>query len=117
MSASSVTVPAPSAPSAPSAERSLGDPAERRALALASLYFLLGAVAVTMWLWRDPASRLVAGNPNDTDQFAWYFRYDATAFAHFRLPALTTDAMNAPQGVSVMWNTFMLLPGGCCSLR
>ena len=36
-----------------------------------------------MWLWRDPASRLVAGNPYwDTDQFAWYFRYDATAVAH-----------------------------------
>ncbi len=64
-----------------------------------------------MWLWRDPASRLVAGNPNDTDQFAWYFRYDATAVAHFRLPALITTGMNAPQGVSVMWNTFMLLPG------
>jgi hypothetical protein len=80
-------------------------------MALTSLYFLLGAVAVMMWLLRDPASRLVAGNPNDTDQFAWYFRYDATAVAHFRLPALTTDAMNAPQGVSVMWNTFMLLPG------
>jgi hypothetical protein len=64
-----------------------------------------------MWLWRDPASRLVAGNPNDTDQFAWYFRYDAAAVAHFRLPALITQGMNAPQGVSVMWNTFMLLPG------
>jgi hypothetical protein len=84
---------------------------ERRVLLLAGLYFLLGAVAVTMWLWRDPASRIVAGNPYDADQFAWYFRYDATAVAHFRLPALTTDGMNAPQGISVMWNTFMLLPG------
>jgi hypothetical protein len=84
---------------------------ERRVLLLAGLYFLLGAVAVTMWLWRDPASRIVAGNPYDADQFAWYFRYDATAVAHFRLPALITDGMNAPQGISVMWNTFMLLPG------
>ncbi len=84
---------------------------ERRVLLLAGPYFLLGAVAVTMWLWRDPASRIVAGNPFDADQFAWYFRYDATAVAHFRLPALTTDGMNAPQGISVMWNTFMLLPG------
>jgi hypothetical protein len=66
---------------------------------------------VTFWLWRDPASRMVAGNPYDNDQLAWFFRYDATAFAHLRLPALVTTAMNAPQGVNVMWNTFMLLPG------
>jgi hypothetical protein len=80
-------------------------------LLIAGAYCLLGALAVTMWLWQDPASHIVAGNPYDSDQFAWYFRYDATAVAHFRLPALTTDGMNAPQGISVMWNTFMLLPG------
>jgi hypothetical protein len=84
---------------------------EHRVLLLAGAYCLLGAFAVTMWLWRDPAAHIVAGNPGDADQFAWYFRYDATAVAHFRLPALTTDGMNAPQGISVMWNTFMLLPG------
>ena len=78
---------------------------------LAAVYYLLAALAITLWLWRDPASRTVAGNPNDTDQFAWFFRYDATAIAHLRLPALVTTAMNAPQGVNVMWNTFMLLPG------
>jgi len=105
VSASSVTIPAPAATEA------ARPGSERRLLLVTGLYCLLGAVAVTMWLWRDPASRLVAGNSWDTDQFAWYFRYDATAVAHFRLPALTTQAMNAPQGVSVMWNTFMLLPG------
>jgi hypothetical protein len=105
VSAPSVTIPAPAA------AESARPGSERRLLLLAGLYCLLGAVAVTMWLWRDPASRLVAANPFDTDQFAWYFRYDATAVAHFRLPALTTEAMNAPQGISVMWNTFMLLPG------
>jgi hypothetical protein len=105
MSAAPVTVLAP--PPADAARR-VG---ERRVLLVSALYCLLGAIVVTMWLWRDPASRIVAGNPYDADQFAWYFRYDATAVAHFRLPALTTDAMNAPQGVSVMWNTFMLLPG------
>ena len=95
----------------PAATRAAWPRSERRTLLLTGVYCLLGAVAVTMWLWRDPASRLVAGNPYDTDQFAWYFRYDATAVAHFRLPALITAGMNAPQGVSVMWNTFMLLPG------
>jgi len=96
----------------------VGIPAERarpltgrRTVLLAGVYFLLAALAVTLWLWRDPASRMPAGNPYDTDQFAWFFRYDATAVAHARLPALVTAAMNAPRGVNVMWNTFMLLPG------
>jgi len=83
----------------------------RRTVLLAGVYYLLGSLAVTLWLWRDPASRTVAGNPNDTDQAAWFFRYDATAIAHGRLPYLVTIAMNAPHGVNVMWNTFMLLPG------
>jgi hypothetical protein len=82
-----------------------------RPLRLAATYYLLGAVALTMWLWRDPASRIVAGNPYDADQFAWFFRYDASAVAHLRLPALITSAMNAPQGISLMWNTAMPLPG------
>jgi hypothetical protein len=107
VSASPATIPA----LASAATRAAWPRSERRTLLLTGVYCLLGAVAVTMWLWRDPASRLVAGNPYDTDQFAWYFRYDATAVAHFRLPALITAGMNAPQGVSVMWNTFMLLPG------
>ncbi len=80
-------------------------------MTLAAVYYLLAALAVTLWLWRDPASRTVAGNANDTDQLAWFLRYDATAVAHLRLPALVTTAMNAPQGVNAMWNTFMQLPG------
>ncbi|HEY2279288.1 MAG TPA: hypothetical protein VGI00_13090 [Streptosporangiaceae bacterium] len=83
----------------------------RRALVLAAVYYVLGAVAVTLWLWRHPGTATVAGNPNDADQFAWFFRYDAAALAHGRLPALVTTALNAPTGVNAMWNTFMLLPG------
>ncbi len=96
---------------APTSEEPAGPPGGRHVLTLAAVYYLLAALAVTLWLWRDPASRTVAGNPNDADQFAWFFRYDATAIAHARLPALVTTAMNAPHGVNVMWNTFMLLPG------
>jgi hypothetical protein len=96
----------------PTAERAPAPPSgDRRAVALAAVYYLLAALAVTLWLWRDPATRTVLGNPNDADQLAWFFRYDAVAIAHGHLPALVTTAMNAPQGVSVMWNTFMLLPG------
>jgi hypothetical protein len=105
MSALSSTLPA-----APVAERTrAGD--SNRTFWLAGLYYLLAAVAVTMWLWRDPASRVVAANPYDSDQFAWFFRYDATAVAHLRMPALTSTGMNAPQGINLMWNTPMLLPG------
>ncbi|HEY4462092.1 MAG TPA: hypothetical protein VGN41_05435 [Streptosporangiaceae bacterium] len=84
---------------------------EVRVLTLASVYYLLAAVAVMLLLWRHPTSGTVAGNPNDADQFSWFFRYDAAAIAHGRLPALVTTALNAPQGLNVMWNTFMLLPG------
>ena len=73
--------------------------------------YLLAAVAVTWRLWADPAAHTVAGNPHDADLFAWFLRYDATAVAHGRLPALVTAAMNAPQGINVMWNTSLLLPG------
>lgn len=78
---------------------------------LTAVYYLLAALAVTLWLWQHPSTGTVAGNPNDADQFAWFFRYDAAAIAHGRLPALVTTALNAPQGVNAMWNTFMLLPG------
>ena len=75
------------------------------------MYYLVAAIIMTMWLWRDPASRIVAANPYDSDQFTWFFRYDASAVAHLRLPALFTTAMNPPQGINLMWNTPMLLPG------
>lgn len=87
------------------------DPGGRRA-ALVVLSCYLGAALVLTWrLWADPASRTVAGNPTDADQFAWFLRYAAAAVRHGHLPALVTTAMNAPAGVNMMWNTPMLLPG------
>jgi hypothetical protein len=73
--------------------------------------YLIGAAAVTARLWADPAGRAQVGDPNDVDLYAWFLRYAATAVAHGRLPALVTGAMNAPQGVNLMWNTSFLLPG------
>jgi hypothetical protein len=77
--------------------------------------YLLGAVALTWHLWADPAGRaqVVPGNgvSHDIDLFAWFLRYEATAIAHGRLPDLVTTALNAPQGVNLMWNTSFLLPG------
>jgi hypothetical protein len=73
--------------------------------------YLLGALALTWRLWLDPAARVQVGDAHDVDLFAWFMRYEATAVAHARLPALATAAMNAPHGVSLMWNTSLLLPG------
>jgi hypothetical protein len=64
---------------------------------------------VTWRLWVDPASRTVAGNPDDADLFAWYMRYAATALSHGQLPALVTSALNAPAGINLMWNSSSLL--------
>jgi hypothetical protein len=73
--------------------------------------YLLGAVAVTCRLGADPAARAQVGDVQDVNLFAWFMRYEATAIAHGRLPALTTAALNAPHGISMMWNTSLLLPG------
>jgi hypothetical protein len=82
-----------------------------RVIALASLCYLVLAVAVTMRQWQNPAATIVAGNTHDSDLFAWIFRYDAALLSHPHLSGLLTNGMNAPQGVSVMWNNFMLFPG------
>ena len=73
--------------------------------------YMLGAVALTWRLWTDPAARAQVGDAQDVNLFAWFMRYEATAVAHGHLPALATAAMNPPQGVSLMWNTSLLLPG------
>jgi hypothetical protein len=102
------------------AERLRPDPDGRPRRARAATWlvlgaYLLGAVALTWHLWADPAGRaqVVPGNgvSHDIDLFAWFIRYEATALAHGRLPDLVTTALNAPQGVNLMWNTSFLLPG------
>jgi len=88
----------------------LGRLAGRPAVAVPGCY-LIAAYVLTWRLWVDPASHTVAGNWTDADLFAWYLRYAALAVSHGRLPALVTSALNAPQGVNMMWNTSLFLPG------
>ncbi len=73
--------------------------------------YLAAAFVLTSRLWADPASREQSGDTHDVDLFAWFLRYAATAVSHGHLPALVTTALNAPQGVNLMWNTSVLLPG------
>jgi hypothetical protein len=73
--------------------------------------YVLGALFVTSKLWVHPTARRQVGDVQDVNQATWFLRYAATAIRHFRLPALTIVAMNAPHGVNLMWNTSFLLPG------
>ena len=73
--------------------------------------YLAGAAGVAARLWADPAGREQFAGVGDNELFSWFVRYAATAVAHGHLPALVTTAMNAPQGVNLMWNTSFLLPG------
>jgi hypothetical protein len=104
------TVAEEAAPEAP-ALASGGDGAPRWHVIAVSGCYVLAAVIMTWHLWSDPSSRAAAGNHGDADLFAWYLRYAATAVGHGRLPALVSSAINAPQGVNMMWNTSLLLPG------
>jgi hypothetical protein len=78
---------------------------------LVACCYVLGAVTVTWRLWADPAARAQVGDVQDVNLFAWFMRYEATAVAHGHLPALATAALNPPHGISLMWNTSLLLPG------
>jgi hypothetical protein len=102
-----VSAPSETAVAVPSPSDTAGSWTAARTVLIAGLYYLVIAVAVTLHLWQHPSSAIVPGNPSDTDQFAWFFWYDA----HLRFSGLVTTAMNAPQGISVIGNTFMLLPG------
>ncbi len=77
--------------------------------------YLVIAVVLTWRLWANPSGRIPGtGSVVENDDIllsAWFMRYSAAAIAHGSLPALVTKALNWPQGVNVMWNTSLLLPG------
>ena len=83
-----------------------------RAGCLVLLGYLVSAALLTWRLWAGLRTMTPLGDPGpaDTDQFAWYMRYAAEAVAHGHLPALVTQRLNAPRGISLMWNPSFLLP-------
>ena len=76
--------------------------------------YLAGAIELSWPLWADPAGRAPIGSSGnlspDIENLAWFMRYGAAAVAHGHLPALVTTALNAPQGINLMWNPSLLLP-------
>jgi hypothetical protein len=90
-----------------------GGSTERRrrvASLLILLSYLAAALVLTWRIWADP-TQIALNNGNDICLNIWFMRYVESALAHGHLPTLVTHEMNAPQGVSSMWNTSLLLPG------
>jgi len=106
-----IALPEAGAATADRKARALGWPVRRAGLLVCCVY-LAAAVAVTWRLWAGFGAMAPPGDagPADQDLFAWSVRYAASALLHGHLPALVTTAMNAPRGVSMMWNTTILFP-------
>lgn len=85
--------------------------AARPGLLVASAY-LAAALALNWRLWLGLGTTGPVGDPGpaDTNLTAWFLRYAAGTVAHGHLPALVTTALNAPDGINLMWNNSMLLP-------
>jgi hypothetical protein len=87
----------------------------RRLRWLIPLVYLLPAFAMTWRLWANlgqmvPTDGVEQGVSPDVYLNSWFMRYAAAAVADGHLPALVTHAVNAPEGINVMWNTSLLLP-------
>ncbi|MFF3866405.1 hypothetical protein [Micromonospora sp. NPDC001898] len=82
----------------------------RRVDLLVGLAYLLGAFWVTARGWRDVDGRLLGSRPDDQGFNEWMLAYAARAVTHLENPFLTT-LQNAPEGVNLMANVGMQLPG------
>jgi hypothetical protein len=94
---------------APGASR----PARRALAALRALLPLPAYAAAAVWLfndaWASPTTAHVRGG-SDPGLFVWFLDWTAHAVANGRNP-LFSGHLNAPDGVNLMWNTSMILPG------
>ncbi len=74
-----------------------------------SLIFLAIAIAVHAPAWINPSRRAFCGC-GDLAFAAWFFSWTPYAVLHGHNP-LITDWLNHPDGVNVMWNVSLPLPG------
>jgi hypothetical protein len=68
------------------------------------------SVAMFWRIWPDPAHRLLGSGVGDGALMMWFLRWTPAALGHGLNP-LFSDYLNFPDGVNVMWNTSLLLPG------
>jgi hypothetical protein len=76
--------------------------------------FLLVFVGLAMWrylpVWASPATRTLQGGDGDPAIFIWFLRWMPFALEHGH-DLLVAHHLNYPDGVNLMWNTSLPLPG------
>ncbi|WP_307868729.1 hypothetical protein [Micromonospora sp. C95] len=76
---------------------------------LVGLFFAALAGTLTHRLWADPTGLVLALNPEDQVLYEWFLAVDARALlGDF---GLSTDRLNAPDGVNLMANTSVIALG------
>lgn len=76
----------------------------------AALFLVAGALWVTARGWRHVYSGMLGTQPKDQVFNEWMLAYDAYALTHLENPFFTT-LQNAPDGVNLLGNVAMQLPG------
>ncbi|WBB52065.1 hypothetical protein [Verrucosispora sp. WMMD573] len=102
--------PAPAKGTEAAAGAGRGDSRRWLVDALVAVVFLVGAGWVTGRGWLDPTGRLLGSRPNDQGFNEWMLAYAAHAVSNLENPFFTT-LQNAPNGVNLMANVGMQLPG------
>ena len=76
--------------------------------------FLLVFLGLAVWMfapaWRSPTTTTLKGGDGDPAIFIWFLRWVPFALEHGH-DLLVTHYLNYPDGVNLMWNTSLPLPG------
>jgi hypothetical protein len=76
--------------------------------------FLMAFLGLAVWLfapaWSSPTTRTLAGGNGDPAIFIWFLRWIPFALEHGH-DLLVAYHLNYPDGVNLMWNTSLVLPG------
>jgi hypothetical protein len=76
--------------------------------------FLLAFLGLAVWMfapaWSSPTTTTLEGGDGDPSIFMWFLRWMPFALEHGH-DLLVTHHLNYPDGVNLMWNTSLPLPG------
>jgi hypothetical protein len=77
---------------------------------LVLLFFLALAVLLLGSTWTSPTDRTLGGGRGDPGVFMWFLRWTPFALGR-QISPFYSDFLNHPDGINLMWNTWVPLPG------